>query len=177
MLYNGLGNNYRIGNPDGEKNEVGYMGFFDKLKEQASSISSQLDQALDSTKQKSQLNTMRKQREQMVGQLGEALLNQFRQNQVNPEELRPQVEQVFNLEREMMEVEKQIEAQKQASAQAPPQATAPPPAPATAPPPPPAAAPAPPGTAPAAAAVTCPSCGGETPEGSAFCPNCGNRIA
>jgi len=102
------------------------MGFFDKLKEQASSIGAQLDQALDSTKQKSQLNTMRKQRDDMVTQLGEALLNQFRQSQVNPEELRPQVEQIFNMEREMMEVERQIEAQKQAAAQAPPQAAAPP---------------------------------------------------
>lgn len=162
------------------------MGFFDKLKEQASSIGAQLDQALDGTKQKSQLNSMRKQREGMVTQLGEALLNQFREGQVNAEALRSQVEQVFDLEREMIELERQIEAQKQAAAQAQaqaaaqaqPQAGAPAPAAAAAPPPPPpTAAPPPPPPAPAAASTACPSCGSEIPEGSAFCPNCGNRIA
>lgn len=152
------------------------MGFFDKLKEQASSIGAQLDQALDGTKQKSQLNSMRKQREGMVTQLGEALLNQFRQGQVNAEELRDQVEQIFGLEREMIELERQIEAQRQAAAQPQAQAAAQAPTAASAPPPPPPAA-APPPPPPAAAATACPSCGGEVPEGSAFCPNCGNRIA
>lgn len=162
------------------------MGFFDKLKEQASSLGSQLDQALDGTKQKGQINTLRKQRTEMITQLGEALLEQFRQQQVNAEQLRPQVDQIFDLERQVIELEQQIEAQKQAAAQAAAQAapqTAPPPAapqaqaappPPTAPAPP--AAPAAPGTAQAAGTVTCPSCSSELPADSAFCPNCGAQV-
>ncbi len=147
------------------------MGFIDKLKEQASSLGSQLDQALDSTKQKGQIGSMRKQRGEMIAQLGDALLEQFRQQQVDAERLRPQVEQIFNLERQIIDAEAAAEAQRQAAAAspAPPQAAAAPPAP-----PAPAAAPAPPQAA--AGAATCPSCGTEIPEGSAFCPNCGAKV-
>jgi len=155
------------------------MGFFDKLKEQASSLGAQLDQALDSTKQKAQIASLRKQRSEMVAQLGEALLNQFRQDQLDPEALRPQVDQIFSLEWQIIDQEKQLEAQRQAAQQAPapgapPAATpqAPTSAQAAPPPPPPAGAPEPP----QAGVVTCPSCGGEVPAGSAFCPNCGTRV-
>ncbi|MDI6873726.1 zinc ribbon domain-containing protein [Candidatus Solincola sp.] len=153
------------------------MGFFDKLKEQASILGAQLDQALDTTKQKAQIGSLRKQRTELVTQLGEALLNQFRQNQVDPGTLRPQVDQIFNLEWQIIDLEKQLEAQRQVAQQAPvpgapPAATAQ----AAPPPPPPAAAPTPPQAADQASAVVCPSCGGEVPAGSAFCPNCGARI-
>jgi phage tail tape-measure protein len=165
------------------------MGFFDKLKEQASGLSQQLDSALDSTGQKSQVNALRKQRGEMVNQLGESLLNQFRQGEVNVEELRPQADQIFDNERQLIELEKQIEAQKQAAAQAkaqqapPPQAQqaqAPPPpgAQAAPPPPPPGAqqsAPAPPAAPQEAGASSCPSCGSDVPADSAFCPDCGTK--
>ncbi|MDD3719396.1 MAG: zinc ribbon domain-containing protein [Actinomycetota bacterium] len=150
------------------------MGFVDKLKQQASSLGSQIDQALDSTKQKGQIGSLRKQRGEMVSQLGEALLEQFRQQQLDVEQLRPQADQIFNLEWQIIEAEKVIEAQKQAAAAAtpPPQA----PAAAQAPPAPPAAAaPAPPQPA-QTGTVTCPSCGGEVPTDSAFCPNCGAKV-
>ncbi len=154
------------------------MGFFDKIKEQASSLGSQLDQALDTTKQKGQLNALRKQRADLVAGLGEALVEQFRQQQVNAEQLRPQVDAIFNLERQILDLEKQIEAQRVAAAQAPAAAPAPPPAATPAPPQATAQAPAPPPPAPqpVAAASACPSCGGEVPEGSAFCPNCGAKV-
>jgi hypothetical protein len=163
------------------------MGFFDKLKEQASTLGSQLDQALDGTKQKGQIGSLRKQRGEMVSQLGEGLLEQFRQQQVDAEQLRPQVEQIFDIERQMIELEQQIEAQKQAAAQAPPppgapQAQAAPPAPPApqaqaAPPAPPAPPPAPAEETPqAAAGVKCPSCGSDVPADSAFCPNCGTQV-
>ena len=139
------------------------MGFFDKLKEQASSLGGQLDQALDGTRQKSQVGSLRKKRGEMITELGESLVEQFRQGQVNVEELRPQVDQIFSVEREMIEAEQQIEAQRQAAAQAK-MAQAP-----AAPPPPPPPAPQ------AAGAAACPSCGTEIPEGSAFCPNCGAK--
>lgn len=147
------------------------MGFVDKLKQQASSLGAQLDQALDSTKQKGQVGTLRKQRGDMIAQLGEALLEQFRQQQVDAEQLRPQVEQIFGVERQIIDAEAAIEAQQQAAAAppAPPQAPAAPPAP-------PAAAPAPPQAPAASATVTCPSCGGEVPADSAFCPNCGTKV-
>jgi len=164
------------------------MGFFDKLKEQASSLGQQLDHALDSTGQKSQMNALRKQRDDMVKQLGESLLNQFRQGEVNVEEMHPQVEQIFDIERQTIELEKQIEAQRQAAAQAKaqpgpqPQAPQPPPgaqAPQPqAPPPPPGSqqGAAPPPAAPQeAGAAVCPSCGSEVPIDSAFCPNCGTK--
>ena len=179
------------------------MGFFDKIKEQASSLGQQLDSALDSTGQKSQINALRKQRGEMVNQLGENLLNQFRQGEVNVEELRPQAEQIFDSERQLIEMENQLEAQKQAAAQAraqqaqapqaPPGAQAPPPPPGgaqAAPPPPPGGAqatqpPPPPGaqqSAPAPAAapqeagtLSFPSCGSEVPADSAFCPDCGTK--
>lgn len=154
------------------------MGFFDKLKEQASSLGSQLDQALDGTKQKGQLGSLRKQRGEMVSQLGEGLLEQFRQQQVDAEQLRPQAEQIFDLERQMIELEQQIEAQKQAAAQGPPPPAAPQ---AQAAPPPPPGAPqaqaAPAAETPqAAAGVKCPSCGSDVPTDSAFCPNCGTQV-
>ncbi|MDI6832019.1 MAG: hypothetical protein QME88_11895, partial [Actinomycetota bacterium] len=110
------------------------MGFFDKIKEQASSLGSQLDQALDTTRQKGQVNALRKQRGELVARLGEALVEQFRQQQVDAELLRPQVDEIFNLEWQIIELEKQIEEQR-AAAQAPAAAAAPPP---------PGAAPAPP---------------------------------
>ena len=149
------------------------MGFMDKIKEQASSLGSQLDQALDGTKQKGQIGSMRKQRGEMIAQLGEGLLEQFRQQQVNAEQLRPQVDQIFDLERQIIEAEAAIEAQKQAAAAPPaaPQAQAAPPAP-----PAPAAPPAPPQAPAASGVVTCPKCGGEVPGDSAFCPNCGTQV-
>ncbi|MBN2026690.1 MAG: zinc-ribbon domain-containing protein [Actinobacteria bacterium] len=156
------------------------MGFIDKLKEQASSLGSQIDQALDGTKQKGQLGSLRKQRGEMVAQLGESLLEQFRQQQLDVEQLRPQADQIFNLEWQIIEAEKAIEAQKQAQAAAPaaPQAQAAAPAPpqAQAATPAPPAAPAPP-QAPetSTGAATCASCGAEIPEGSAFCPGCGAK--
>jgi hypothetical protein len=152
------------------------MGFVDKLKQQASSLGSQIDQALDGTKQKGQVGSLRKQRGEMIAQLGEGLLEQFRQQQVDAEQLRPQVEQIFDLERQIIEAESAIEAQKQAAAAAPaaPQAQAAAPAPPAPPAPP--AAPAPPQAPVAARAVTCPNCGSEVPDGSAFCPNCGTHI-
>lgn len=150
------------------------MGFFDKLKEQASILGAQLDQTLDTTKQKTQIASLRKQRTELVTQLGEALLNQFRQEQVNPEALRPQVDQVFSLEWQIIDLEKQVEAQRQAASQAkaPVAASQIPTQVAT----PPAAAPAPPQPAAQAGPVACPSCGVEVPVGSAFCPNCGSRL-
>ena len=134
------------------------MGFMDKLKEQASSLGSQIDQALDSTKQKGQIGSLRKQRGEMVAQLGENLLEQFRQQQVDVEQLHPQVEQIFNLERQIIEAEKAAEAQRQAAAPPPaaPQAQAAPPTP-PAPPAPPAAAVPPQAPAAEAAAATCAS--------------------
>jgi hypothetical protein len=151
------------------------MGFLDKLKEQASNLGGQLDSALDSTKQKGQVNSMRKQRGEMVTGLGESLLEQFRQENVNAEQLRPQVDEVFKLEWEIIETEKQIEAQKQAAAEAKAQG-APMGAPAAAPPgPTQAAPPAPPAPPAAPSGVHCTSCGAEIPEDSAFCPGCGNK--
>ncbi|WP_287154794.1 zinc ribbon domain-containing protein [Candidatus Solincola tengchongensis] len=155
------------------------MGFFDKLKEQASSLGAQLDQALDSTKQKAQISSLRKQRTELVTQLGEALLSQFRENRPNPDALRPQVDQIFNLEWQIIELEKQVEAQRQAAQQAQVAGTpaaAAQPAPPPPPPPPTAAAPAPPQAAPQPGTAACPSCGAEVPAGSVFCPNCGTRI-
>ena len=150
------------------------MGFFDKLKEQASNLGGQLDSAMDSTKQKGQVNTMRKQRAELVAQLGESLLEQFRQQNVNAEQLRPEVDGIFSLERQIIETEKQMEAQMQAAAQAKAQQgppAAPGPQVSSGPPPAPPAPPAPPQQSQA----TCPSCGGEIPEGSGFCPGCGNK--
>ena len=166
------------------------MGFFDKLKEQASSLGQQLDSALDGTGQKSQINALRKQRDGMISQLGESLLNQFREEEVDVEALRPQVDQIFENERQLIELEKQMEAQRQAAAQAKaqqaqvpqaPGAPAPPPpggAQAAPPPPPPGAqqsAPAPPAAPQEAGAISCPSCGSEVPADSAFCPDCGTK--
>ena len=174
------------------------MGFFDKLKEQASSLGQQLDSALDGTGQKSQVNALRKQRDEMVNQLGESLLSQFRQDELNVEELRPQAEQIFDNERQLIELEKQMEAQRQAAAQAKAQqaqaagAQAPPPpggaqaapsppppgAQAAPPPPPPGAqqsAPAPQAAPQEAGVISCPSCGSEVPADSAFCPECGTK--
>jgi hypothetical protein len=148
------------------------MGFFDKLKEQASSLGQQLDQALDTTKQKSQLNSMRKRRGEMVSRLGENLLNQFREGEVDVGSLKPEVDEIFKLEWEIVELEKQIQSQ----AQAAPSAVTPPP---TSPAPPPAAdraAPAPPQARAAEATPACPSCGKAVPPGSAFCPDCGTKI-
>lgn len=152
------------------------MGFFDKLKEQATTLGGQLDSALDGTRQKGQVGSLRKQRGELVSQLGESLVEQFRQGNVNAGQLQPQVDQIFNLEREIIEAERQIEAQRQAAAQArapqapPPQAPGP-----QAPAPPPPAPPAPPAAPQASSQTICGSCGVEVPEGSAFCPGCGTK--
>jgi hypothetical protein len=173
------------------------MGFFDKLKEQASSLGQQLDSALDGTGQKSQVNALRKQRGDLVSQLGESLLNQFREGNVDVEVLRPLADQIFENERQLIELEQQIEAQRQAAAQAKAQQApgaqappspggaqaAPPPSPGGAqaappPPPPPGAqqsAPAPPAAPQEAGVIACPNCGSEVPSDSAFCPECGTK--
>ncbi len=161
--------------------EVKLMGFFDKLKEQASVLGAQLDQALDVTKQKTQIGSLRKKRQELVTQLGEHLLYQFRENRVNPEELRGLADQIFDLERQIIELEKQVQAQKQATAQAPTAAASPPPpgpGQVASPPPPPAmeSAPAAPGETVATGPHVCPSCGVEAPADSAFCPNCGGKL-
>lgn len=151
------------------------MGFFDKIKEQASSLGGQLDSALEGTRQKGQVGSLRKRRDEMVSQLGESLLEQFRQEQVNAEGLRPQVDQIFSVEREIIEAEQQIEAQKQAAAQAKAAQAPPPAAPqaAASPPPPPPTPPTPPAAA--TGTAVCANCGTEIPEGSAFCPSCGAK--
>ncbi len=153
------------------------MGFFDKLKEQASNLGGQLDQAIGGAG-KGQVGSLRKKRGEMVSQLGESLLEQFRQGQVNTEQLQPQAEQIFNVEREIIDTEQQIEAQKQAAAQARTAQAPPPPgpqAPQAAAPPPPPAPPAPQAAPAATAATACASCGTEIPSGSAFCPSCGAK--
>jgi hypothetical protein len=150
------------------------MGFFDKLKEQASSLGDQLDSALDGTKQKGQLNALRKQRNEQVARLGESLLEQFRQGSVSTDQLQPQADEIFSLEWQMIELEKQMEAQRQAAAQAKAQAQGIPPVAAPQAPQagPPTAPPAPPAPA---QGKHCTSCGAEIPADSAFCPSCGTK--
>jgi DNA repair exonuclease SbcCD ATPase subunit len=144
------------------------VGFFDKLKEQASSLGAQIDDAIKGTKTSSSLNALQKQREERVKQMGEMVIAQFRSGALNEQELRPYADQVFELERQIIQVQQEIEAQKQAAAQA---RMAPPPAPGTIPPPP------PPGAESAMETATCPSCGTAVPEGAAFCPNCGGKVS
>ena len=145
------------------------MGFFDKLKEQAASLGAQIDQALDTTKIKAQVASLRRNRAELVGQLGEALLEQFRRGEFNPGALREQADRIFELERQILELEKQTESTR--AVQGPGQVF-----------PQPQGAPEPPvcgGTVSSAgqpSSVPCPSCGGRVPEGSAFCPYCGNRV-
>jgi hypothetical protein len=158
------------------------MGFFDKLKEQASGLGAQLDDALKGTKGSAQLNSLNKQRDELVKQLGSMALDQFRSGALDEAALRAQAEQVFGVERQIIQLQQEIEAQKQAAAAAraaaAPGAAAPappaggmqaPPAPPAPPPPPPAAAPAQPAT------VACAGCGKEIPADAAFCPECGAR--
>ncbi len=151
------------------------MGFFDKLKEQASGLGAQLDDALKGTKTSSTLNALNKQRNEKVMELGEAALDQIRSGALNQEALNAYAQQIFNLEQQIIQVRQEADAAKQAAAAAkmtPP----PPPGGAAAPPPPPQAATQPPPPPPAAAAVSnCASCGASIPEGAAFCPNCGAK--
>lgn len=147
------------------------MGFFDKLKEQAASLGAQIDQALDTTKTKAQIASLRRNRADLVGQLGEALLEQFRKGEFDPTSLRQMAEQIFGLERQILELERQAEAQRASQAQVMGQV------------------PSQPQQAQMASAGgvavppegramgnRCPSCGGELPEGSAFCPSCGSKV-
>ncbi|MEJ5185637.1 MAG: zinc ribbon domain-containing protein [Candidatus Geothermincolales bacterium] len=147
------------------------MGFFDKLKEQAASLGAQLDQALDTTKTKAQVASLRKNRADLVGQLGEALLEQFRRDEFDPTSLRQMAEQVFELERQILELERQVEAQRASQPQVVGQVPSQPQQPQV--------APAGGFAAPPEARTVgdrCPSCGGELPEGSAFCPSCGSKV-
>ncbi len=162
------------------------MGFFDKVKEQAQGLGAQLDDAIKGTKGSGQLNALNKQREDLAKQLGNTVCDQFRAGALDEAALRAQAEQVFEVERQIIQAQQEIEAQKQAAAEAraaaappPPGAgTAAPPAPpaAAAPPAPPSAAPAPPAPPAAPAGATCPNCGTAVAEGAAFCPECGNRF-
>jgi DNA-directed RNA polymerase subunit RPC12/RpoP len=145
------------------------MGFFDKLKEQAASLGAQIDQALDTTKIKAQMASLRRNRAELVGQLGEALLEQFRRGEFNPGALREQADRVFELERQILELETQTESLQ--AAQGPGQFS-PRPQGASEPP-------ADKGTVSSASqpsGVPCPSCGGQMPAGSVFCPYCGSRV-
>lgn|GEM_PF-1080410 len=165
------------------------MGFFDKIKEQAQELGAQLDGAIKGTKGTAQLNSLNKQRDDMAKQLGFALLDQFRAGRLDEGALRAEAERIFEVERQIIALQQQIEAEKQAAAAAraaSAQAPAPPgaavPAGATPPPPPAAATPAPPPPPPgqpAAAAVVatvaCPNCGRDIPADAAFCPECGTR--
>ncbi len=162
------------------------MGFFDKIKEQASELGAQLDGALKGTKSAAQLSSLSKQREEMARQLGNFLLDQFRAGGIDEAALRAEAERVFEVERQIIALRQQIEAEKQAAAAARAAAAQPPAPPAAgaraaAPPPPteaPAAShPAPPGPQAAAAEgmVACAGCGKEMPADAAFCPECGTR--
>ena len=94
------------------------MGFFDKVKEQASGLGAQLDGAIKGTKGSGQLNALNKQREEAVKQLGDTALEQFRAGSLDETTLRAQAEQVFELERQIIQTQQEIEAQKQAAAEA-----------------------------------------------------------
>lgn len=143
------------------------MGFFDKLKEQAASLSAQLDQALDTTKTKAQIASLRRTRADMVVQLGEALLEQFRRGEFDPGTLRHHADRIFELERQILELEKQVETQKAAQAQVPTGVGQ---------------IPTPPGGGEEAsyghqpAINYCSTCGSQLPEGSSFCPHCGSKV-
>ncbi len=156
------------------------MGFFDKLKEQASGVGAQLQDTLKGSKFASQLSTLQNTRKQQVSDLGEAALNMYRAGSLDQAALEAHVQQVFETERQIMATQEQIEAERQAAAEAKlaqqqaRQAMAPPPPGAGAPAAPP-AAPAPP-QAPSAVR-TCPDCGAAIEDPNAkFCPSCGKPV-
>ncbi len=144
------------------------MGFFDKLKEQASGVSAQLQDTLKGSKFASQLNTLQNTRKQQASDLGEAVLNMYRAGDLDQAALQAQVQQVFETERQIIATQEQIEAERQAAAEAKlaqqqtRQAMAP-------------AAPAPPQAS--SAVRTCPNCGAAIEDPNAkFCPGCGKPI-
>ncbi len=163
------------------------MGFFDKLKEQASGLGAQIQDTISGSKFGGQLNQQQNLRKQQVSDLGEAILNMYRQGGLDQAAVEAQVQQIFDTERQIIATQQAIEAEKQAAAEAKlaaqqARATAPPPpgGAAAAPPAPPAAAPAPPAPpAPAAetGVRTCPNCGAAVEDPNAkFCPSCGQPV-
>ncbi len=94
------------------------MGFFDKLKEQASGVSAQLQDTLKGSKFATQLNSLQNTRKQQVSDLGEAILNMYRQGGLNEAALQAQVQQIFDTERQIIATQEAIEAERQAAAEA-----------------------------------------------------------
>ena len=160
------------------------MGFFDKIKEQASGLGAQLDGAIKGTKGSGQLSTLNKQREDLAKQLGNMVLDQFRAGALDEAALRGTAEQVFEVERQIIQTQQEIEAQKEAAAAARghrpaaarrrhrrPRRLRPRLPPRRQPPPRPR-----PRLPPRAAGAVCPNCNTPVAEGAAFCPECGNRF-
>ncbi len=156
------------------------MGFFDKLKEQASGVGAQLQDTLKGSKFASQLNQQQNARKQQVSDLGEAILNMYRAGGLDEAALKAQVQQIFDTERQIIATQESIEAERQAAAEAKQaqqqarQAMAPPPPGGGAP----AAPPAPPAPPEAGAgARACPDCGATVEDPDAkFCPSCGKPV-
>jgi len=118
---------------------------------------------------KAQGASLRRNRAELVGQLGEALLEQFRRGDFDADALKKMADRVFELERQILELEAQAESLR--AAQGPGQFFPRPPGA--------------PGLSEGRGTVSpagqpydspCPSCGGRVPEGSAFCPHCGGRV-
>lgn len=145
------------------------MGFFDKLKEQATTLGAQLDQALDATKTKTQIASMRRKRLEMVANLGEALLEQFRIGKFNVAALQQHAESVFELEKRILELESQVEPQgpvpgarnmphqpagQRMSSEMGHEFSA----------------------AEQSSEEVCAACGSQVPKVSVFCPQCGHRL-
>ncbi len=159
------------------------MGFFDKLKEQASGLGAQLQDTLQGSKFGGQLTQQQNLRKQQVSDLGEAILNMYRAGSLDEAAVQAQVQQIFDTERQIIATQEAIEAEKQAAAEAKlaqqqaRQAAAPPPPGAGAPAAP-AAPPAPPAAPAAEAGVrTCPNCGTTLEDPNVkFCPSCGKPV-
>jgi len=93
------------------------MGFFDKLKEQASGVGAQLQDTLKGSKFASQLSAQQNARKQQASDLGEAVLNMYRAGNLDQAALEAQVQQVFETERQIVATQEQIEAERQAAAE------------------------------------------------------------
>ncbi len=144
------------------------MGFLDKLKEQASGVQAQLQDTIRGSNTARQLNTLQGQRKQLSEEMAEAVLDMYRQGGLNQADLETRVQQIFDVERDVLAAQEQMEAERQAAAEAKAaqqQARAEgyvPPAP-------------PAGNVPATR--YCGNCGAgiEDPDVK-FCPNCGNAL-